>query len=238
MLAVPLATGGPLHSTLHAEHAWIDILGWLGYAMFLWSFVVLCVGFDKLLQWLAIGIAFGLTLVFGGAIVGKLGVWELLHNTIGVVLPPGSRDPVQRDLDLIFRLIMVATSLPYLLLVLHSFPAAEVFTAAVRQGTRSRAKTLVSVAVFLRLFQHVFELFTTFLTAWQEENPQMVVPRHNRAFYDGIKGSLRTGSWAKDSIGVWCLALLSHSFLFVPVVVRDWQAFLDQEGDRQPRSRR
>lgn len=228
VLGEPMLTGGSLHVRLHVDHAFLDLGYWTAYAVFIWLFVFLCVGGSRLLAWLAAASVFGLALVMGGATLTKIGVWEFLQGLLGAVGTVTEFDRVQRELDLLFRLLMILTSLPFFLLALQSFSASAIFAAAVRRGASGGNKVLIGLAVFLRLFQHVFELFERFLLAWREENPRMLSPRHAADSSSAFR-SLRILEWWKTSLWVWCIALLQHSLLFVPVVVREWQQFLDKD---------
>jgi len=77
-IASPMLSPQLLHATIHADHPFADLANWTEYCVFTWIFVWLCVGLDRLLAWLAAAAVFGLSVAFGGALVGKTGLWELV----------------------------------------------------------------------------------------------------------------------------------------------------------------
>lgn len=223
LIASPMFLPSGMHTSLHADQLFSDFATWMGYAVFLWLFIGLCVGLERLLVWLSAATVFGLALAFGGACVAKLGIWSWLNSVLGDLSGSTGTTLIEHQSDLIFRLFIVMTSLPFFFLVVNSFPATDIFLSAVRHGTRGRAKFFVVVAVFLRLFQYVFEVFTSLWLAWREENPEKILPRHRLEFH--------RFRWAMDSLLAWCAALLVHSLIFVPTVVRDWEPFFTSSGE-------
>lgn len=231
LIASPVLTHGRLHATIHAQHAFADLLQWVGYALFVWLFVSLCVGVDRLFRWLAVAAIFGFSLAFGGAFVDRIGVWDLLRNQVAALSPTATPSgATEHNFDLVYRLVMIMATLPYFLLVVNSFPAGDLFARAlplVRSKAARRVRLYVSLAVVLRMMQHVFELFTSLLVAWREENPIQILPRFKQDIHAPFPGYFTLIPWARASIWTWCQALLMHSLLFVPVVVSNWRDLSD-----------
>ena len=228
LISSPLFIGIDHHASIQFEHLFSDMGNWIGYSVFIWIFIYMCVGINKLTSWLGLGAILGLVIIVTGVALPNLGIWDAVSAVFGEVQPESQIEKVQRELDLIFRLIMIMTSFPFFMLAIQSFSAAGIFNAAVRRGASGGAYFYIVIAVFLRVFQHVFEVFEKLLMAWQEENPRLVLPRHRADLGASVLSPLKITKWWWSSTWIWCQALLIHSLLFVPVAVRDWQQFIDR----------
>ncbi|HUP60357.1 MAG TPA: hypothetical protein VNA69_08050 [Thermoanaerobaculia bacterium] len=228
VFGAPLWGGFELHKTLHVEHPFRDLGRWVAYCVFLYILIALNVGIHKLVSWVAGAMVLALTVVFSGGIFRSLKIWESLSAILPWLHAAQASTTEQQELDLVFRLIMIMASLPYMLFVVESFPAAEFLRDVVRQGARRRAKLYITLAVFFRIFQHVFEVVTTLLVAWREENPRGIAPREVADLRGAPVRRIAMIDWYRQALWVWAVALLENSLVFVPVAVRDWQQFIDE----------
>jgi hypothetical protein len=156
-------------------------------------------------------------------------IWEFFQR---ILLLPVSNNPVpvgQDELDLIFRLIMIMVSFPFVLFAITSFPAANLLQKVTVRSTERRNKLVVHCALFLRIFQHVLEVTTTTFTAWREENPEVILPRFRDDWRGSPLGRLGFISWFRMAVWTWCLALTLQTVLLVPIVVKDFKRLIPDE---------
>ena len=231
-LGCPMIFGFNQTIFLNGDDSLNKLLLWSLYFLFIWLFIALSVGIDGLFNWLGISVILGLTVAMTGAIFQKLGIWAIIMNLIPWVDPKSFRAP--NDVDMVIKLLMIMGTLPYFLLFLGCFPAGDLLRRTADLQRSKFRKTRVVIALFLRVFQHVFEISSKMIIAWREENPDVIIPRFKS---DWHRGSLYvvTGfvGWIRSAIWAWALGLLVHSLLFVPVAVRSWSAFLVNQSTKR-----
>jgi hypothetical protein len=225
----PMITGGALHARLHEEHFFRDLAWWAAYSVFVWLFILICIGLERLIQWLSVAVVSGLTVALTGAALRKLKIWESVEHAVFWLTGAESAPVHQAELDLIFRLIIIMVSLPFALFVLNSFPAADLLKRIASRGPSKKALLTIKLALSLRIFQHVMEVVTTSLVSWREENPEIVLPRFRDDWRGTLLGRLKFFDWARTAVWAWCLTLTLHTLLIVPVVVRDFRRLLPEE---------
>lgn len=223
----PLFIGNALHPQLHLDHWSKDLLAWSAYAIFIWLVIFLSIGLERLLQWLSAATVLGLTIVVLGVILRKLHIWELLHGLFGTSAN-ATANAGQDELDLIYRLFMIMISLPFALFFINSFPASNLLGKVSVRSPERRHKLRVHAALALRVFQHVFEVATTTLVAWREENPELLLPRFRDDWRGSVFGRLGFLKWVRIAIWTWCLTLTLQTLLIVPIVVRDFKRLLPE----------
>jgi len=224
LLGSPLATGGTLHPTLHQAHLFRDLLEWSLYALFLWLFMFLCVGLERVVTWIGWSFAIGLSVVFSGSFAAKSGAWtavEAIAKALHLGAVPSASNP---DLDMAYRLIVIVTSTPLAIFAMQSFSAAEIVRWASSRATARRrgAKAAIAFAVAFRMFQHVSETFDCAFIAWKEENPQILLPRFRDDWRGSVTGRLTFFSWFKEAVWVWCVAMLLQTLVVIPRIVQDF----------------
>jgi len=141
----------------------------------------------------------------------------------------GSGAVVIPERDLVLRLILIMVGVPFFLFALNSFPATGALRRSARPTGERQREAWLLVAIFLRVFQHVFEMAGKMLTAWREENPQLVMPRYREDWKKGIAPRGYFG-WFTRSIWAWSVSLLQQSLVFVPIAVRGWGTFHQATG--------
>lgn len=220
--ALPLVGVSGLPSTLRSEYVFSDILQWALYALFVWGFVALVVGLERSVVWLAIGTLLALIILFWGSAFRHLDIWKALAKLLQGVAPT-SQSVIADQANLVLLSLRLIATVPLCLLILHSFPASDLLRAASRPRRASRFnEARVALAIFLRVFQHVFEVAGGMLFAWREENPGVVRPRH-RSDWTGVIASGRgLAPWMMASVYAWSISLLQQGLLIVPVAVKDW----------------
>ncbi|HWT11685.1 MAG TPA: hypothetical protein VN231_02940 [Allosphingosinicella sp.] len=76
------------------------------------------------------------------------------------------------------------------------------------------------IAVCLRVFQHLAEIFPPLLTVWREEHPLAILPR-NRSDWQvegPISAVAKLGNWVWNALWTWAKCLLVFAFRIVPAV--------------------
>ncbi len=220
LLGSPLMTSGILHRQLHEDHFFRDLAYWTAYAVFIWLLVALCVGLKTLTEWLMIASISAMTILITGAIFRKLGVWETLQK---LVASPSTTDSAQDLMDLIFRFIMILVATPFALLIISSFPATDLMRWVSRQGATRTATVALVGAIFLRMLQHVGEVVTRCMLAWEEENPAILLPRYSADWAGSVVRKIGILEWVKVSVVAWCSVIAIHSLAAVPTVVKDFR---------------
>lgn len=230
LISSPLFMGGALHARLHLEHWSRDLVGWSAYAIFIWLLILLSIGLERLVQWLSAATVVGLTVVISGGVLRKLHLWDLLQSLFGTAATSTVTTAAGQDeLDLIYRLIMIMITLPLALFAINSFPASNLIQKISVRSHDRRHKLRVHCALALRVFQHVFEVATTTLVAWREENPELLLPRFRDDWRGSAVGRLGFLKWVRIAVWTWCLALTLQTVLIVPILVRDFKRLLPEQ---------
>jgi hypothetical protein len=228
--AIPLIySHSVLHSPIHPAHFFSDLALWAMYASFLWMIILLCYGLETLLNWLAIAVIFGLTVLLTGELVRYIGLWEGIAAAIKYAFPTSELKPETGDSTVrligIFMTTIIAT--PYALFAVNSFPGGElVRIAAFGHSRKGGRATLITLAMVLRIFQHVFEIIVDSMVSWKEENPTVYRPRFRTDWMGSFAAKFYYLEWVRTSVWIWCKTLLIRSALIVPTIVRDFGRFL------------
>lgn len=220
LIGHPLIWSPVLHSQLHKAHFYKDLGLWTAYTLFLWLIIGLSVGLKTLVDWVTVASISAFTVLVTGAIFRKFGIWIWLEN-----LYPSAHsiDPTQNLMDLMFRFIMISASAPFALLVINSFPAADLMRWVSRRSASRATSVALICAIFLRMLQHVGEVVTRCMIAWREENPQIVVPRFSADWAGSIFLRIGVIEWVKTAVVAWCGTIAMHTLAAVPTVVADFR---------------
>ena len=218
-LGSPMILSKVLHGGLHEAHFFSDLGKWTAYAVFIWLFVVLCAGLKRFIDWLSVASLFGLTVMFSGALLRKAGVWLLLEKALMGVHTSAE----QQVMDLFFRFIVILVSYPFALLMINSFPAADIMRWVSRRSATRAGSTAVVVAMFIRMLQVVSEVVTRAMLAWKEENPAVVLARFRADWMGSPFHRVAILQWARLAISAWCGVIAIQTFETVPVIVRDFR---------------
>ncbi|MFP5207310.1 MAG: hypothetical protein ACLGSH_18300 [Acidobacteriota bacterium] len=220
LIGHPLVTSPVLHSQLHKAHFYKDLGLWTAYTVFLWLIIGLCVGLKTLVDWVTVASMSALTVLLTGAIFRKLGLWIWLQSFYPST---HATDPTQNLMDLIFRFIMISASAPFALLLINSFPAADLMRWVSKRSASSATMAALICAIFLRMLQHVGEVVTRCMLAWREENPQVVLPRFSADWAGSIFLRIGFFEWIKIAVVAWCGTIAMHTLAAVPTVVADFR---------------
>lgn len=225
LFASPLFGVSELPTKIRPDYIFSDLGQWSAYAVFVWLIVWFTAGLEQLIAWLSVAVIFGLTVAFSGAALRKSSVWEVLEtftrSTFGAQITSTTAEG-----DLVLLLIRVMTTLPIAILALQSFPPADILRYAARPGHIRAREWWIAVAIFVRVFQHVFEVAGRMLLAWREENPQLILPRFRGDWANQFVPLWGIIDWLKAAVMAWSVGLLQQALLFVPVAVRDWGRFM------------
>jgi hypothetical protein len=132
-------------------------------------------------------------------------------------------DPQQSLMDLLFRFLMILASAPFALLVINSFPATDLMRWVSRRGANRTTAVALVGAIFLRMLQHVGEVVTRCMVAWQEENPLVLLPRFSADWAGSIFRKIGILEWVKMAVVAWCGTIAMQSIAAVPTVVTDFR---------------
>ena len=217
----PLFGFGSLPSKVGLETIHQDLAIWCAYAVFIWLIIYLAVGIDRFVTWLCVGVIFGLTVLITGTLMRRAKIWEFVEGFAAAVSSQDLSTVTTSEANLVLRMIITMISIPYMFLAIECFPASQILNQLSRPSHTKYKEIWLGTAIFLRVFQHVFEVAGRMIIAWREENPNLVIPRHrnnwkNLSKYTGIF------SWIRTSVWVWSVTLIEQSLLFVPGAVRDW----------------
>lgn len=225
LVGIPLFTAGDAHPTIHADAFVADLGHWLAALLFIWLFVALSVGLEVFLKWMMLPVVTGLTMVFTGALAQASGLWDVVHSLTGFE----GKSVSEENAKLVHTLIMILATFPYSLLFLKSFPASHL-VHWVSHESRKGNFSIVLLAIFIRMLQHVVESVPRTLFGWREENPQMVAPRYR----DDWRGTTlkRVASyidWVRMAVVALGATLAVQSLAMVPGVVRDFNRLVSKE---------
>lgn len=220
LLGHPVIYSPVLHSQLHASHFYRDLGLWTAYMVFLWIFIWLCVGLKMVADWVTVSTISAFTVLATGAIFRRLGIWVWLQSFFHSTQ---STDATQSLMDLMFRFIMISASGPFALLVINSFPAADLMRWISRRSASRTTAIALICAIFLRMLQHVGEVVTRCMVAWREENPDIIAPRFCADWSGSIFLKVGFLQWMKTAVVAWCGAIAMHTLTAVPAVVADFR---------------
>lgn len=192
-----------------ADETHARILAAAIYTLIIWAFIVACVGWEKFFAFMsAAAVMCVAAVIIGGAVRWVLGM-------------AGATDAqrLQINVQLVDVAFMLMTSLPYAFFVIQAFSASQLLEKVSRQaGTKSGWR--LNVAVWLRVFQHLSEMFPALLLVWKEENPSLLLPRHTNDWrrQNIIQRIVSWVDWGCSAAMTWARCLLVFSLRVVPVV--------------------
>lgn len=234
IIGSPLLGLSSLPARVRIESVFVDLAGWCAYAVFVWIFIALVASLEQLLRWLCVALFFGLTVAISGAVLRKVGIWRAIEafttNLFGMVggTTESLNESSDADAKMVLLLIRVMSVVPLAMLAVQSMRPSAMLRAAMRPSHGAIREWRITIAIFIRVFQHVFEIAERMLFAWQEENPHILVPRFRGDWRKGVSFCWLFLGWLKDSVWTWSIGLLLQALLFVPIAVRDWSRFTDR----------
>lgn len=178
------------------------------YAVLLWLFIAANVGLDKFFSYVSTATVMVVATVVVGAAVRQL--LGLAGSSTSEMLAINER--------MINVLFMLMLSLPYAFFVVQSF---SVSTLLERVQSRSKGSTIgIYIAVWMRVFQHIAEMFPPLFSAWKEEHPSQFLPR-NRGDWPQqgvLRRLVNVVDWVWNALWVWAKVLFVFSLKAVPAI--------------------
>lgn len=179
------------------------------YALIIWGFVVACVGWDKFFTFMSGAVVMCVATVIIGSAVRNL-------LSLGGATEAEKLHLNEQTVSVAFMLLI---SLPYAFFVIQAFSASRLLERLSRRaGTRSHLQ--MNIAVWLRVFQHLTEIFPALLLVWKEENPSLILPRHidDWRSQNFLRKIVSLVDWGGSAAMAWARCLLVFSLRIVPVV--------------------
>lgn len=204
VLSLPLFT--PILGTGMGSR--LEILGAIlalgAYATFVWIVIASVSGLEALVASLSVAFVFGVTTILISGAVSKL-----------AALFPGVGVPRASDFQLLRTFMITIISVPLALFSVQCFSAASILERL--HGGRRSALDL-RLAVALRVFQHLAEVFPQLVMAWREEHPSLWLPRHRVDWSAQPVVLTQLWGWFFRSAMLWSQCLLMHCMRIVPVI--------------------
>lgn len=229
-LALLVAIGlAPMTGWSNFRLAWLPaslsfVVAWAAYAVFIWLLTLLNLGLERTLSLLSAPFVLALTTCLLGA--SMRGLFPFLA---------GGATKEVTSLRMVTLFFSIVSLIPYSLLVVNSFSVAGL-ARRVSQLGGARRSLGVHGALFLRVLQHVGEVFSELLTAWREENPSRLLPRHRSDWHRSPLTSLYYLEWFRSAVGNWTLACLIHSLEPLPVFAHEISRLTAKSPTRDERS--
>jgi hypothetical protein len=181
----------------------------LAYGFLIWGVIAWMFGSNVLVRTFAFAAPLALIVVLTGALIGSIPL-------IGVFIQ-GGKSSASITEGYVKQFTQMMVFIPFALLAVMCFPAAEVIERASLRHGRPR-KALVLLAVAVRIFQVIFDAIRSYLNAWREENPRLIWPRV-RADIGSIHKWRSLPLWFVGASTTWAIALAIHTVDQIPPIV-------------------
>lgn len=207
------AIGLPLFQGMHLppgrDGVFEQLAARTAYAALIWLLILLNVGVDRLLTYMASACVLALTTVLLGALFKRL---------LPVLAAGMTTVDVSARLATLFLTMM--TAVPYALFAVSCFSAADLIARA-RQQVQRGDRWAPHIALALRMVQHVGEVFANLMMVWGEEHPARVLPRFKSDWARSALAKTGIVTWGAEAVAAWSFALLIHSLEIIPALVDD-----------------
>lgn len=177
------------------------------YSALVWAMIAAFSGLDTLAEYLSVGFFFGVTTAI---LTGLVAALTKLLPSLGLGAPT--------DLQILRTFLTTAVGVPLALFAVQCFPVGKILQR-LHSGRRSSYDS--RVAVVLRVFQHLAEVFPRLAFAWREECPQLWLPRHRLDWTANPLALAQFWDWMLRAAMLWSRALLMHCMRIVPVVTAE-----------------
>lgn len=216
LIGVPIFSGWPLTVFFNKSDPFSQLALWLAYGIFIWLFIFLNCGLDRLLSFLSIASILGITTA-------------LIAATIRKIFPfiSGPSSELEVNLKMSLLLIEIITVVPYGLFFVNSFSVGGILLKF--SGADNNYKKIIAyhLALTLRIFQHVGEVLINLLFVWREENPKLLLPRHNKNnSVISIKSFFNVIMWFIESMVLWSFAIFIFTINAIPVFVDEMTKYI------------
>lgn len=179
------------------------------YAAGIWAFIIACIGLEKFAAYMAAAVVMCVaTVTIGSSLFELLGLGGITEQEKVLFS--------EQSINVAF---MLTISIPYAFFVVQAFSASRMLERVSKKaGTGNRFQ--LSIAVCLRVFQHMTEMFPALLIVWKEENPKLLRPRHvdDWRTQHFLRRAVSLVDWTINAAMAWARCLLVFSLRIVPVV--------------------
>lgn len=219
IIGLPPITGYPITIFMTPENSLSNILLWIGYGSFIWLFILLNVGLKQLFQYLTFPFTLALITVFLGA---------LFRKGLSFILGNPETDSEYISFKMLSLFVVMISIMPYTLFFINCFSVSS-YISSLSFDTGKNYKYKIHLALALRVFQHVGEVFSNLIVVWREENPIMFKPRFREDLAASRYSILWQLSWLKNSAITWCFALLMHTFEAIPYLSEEMRSITNKK---------
>lgn len=178
------------------------------YAVSLWIFIAANVGVDKFFSYVSTAAVMVVATVIVGAAVRQ--VFGLAGSTPEEMLAISEH--------MVSVLFMLLISLPYAFFVVQSFSVSALLEKV--QNKPKRSVLRIYFAVWMRVFQHIAEMFPPLFSAWTEEHPSQFLPRNRGDWQQQgpVRRLVNLIDWVWNALWIWAKVLFVFSLRAVPSI--------------------
>lgn len=217
LIGTPIISGWPLSIFLNPSDPFTQLSLWLSYGLFIWLFIFLNSGFERLLSFLSVASILGVTTA-------------LTASTIRQIFPfisgPGS--DLEVNLKMALLLIEIIIVVPYGLFFVNSFSVGGILLKFSNTDKSYKKRIAHHFALVLRIFQHVGEVLINLLCVWKEENPKLLLPRFNRSNSSfSLSAVFNFFLWVVRSMILWSFAIFIFTINAIPVFVDEMTKYIN-----------
>ena len=216
LIGVPIISGWPLSVFYIKSDPFTQLALWLAYGVFIWLFIFLNCGLERLFSFLSVASILGITTALSASTIRKI---------FPFISGPGS--DLEVNLKMTLLLIEIITVVPYGLFFVNSFSVGGILLKFSGTNKSYKKKVAHHVALTLRIFQHVGEVLINLLCVWKEENPKLLLPRFNKSNSSmSIKSIFNFFMWFVRSMVLWSFAIFIFTINTIPVFVDEMTKYI------------
>jgi hypothetical protein len=131
---------------------------------------------------------------------------------VGIFLQ-GSKPDIDRNFLSIMQFVKMLVLIPGPLFVIKCFPAHELISKI--KTSKNKPEYLIKIAIISRMFVVVTEAVSKFWNAWNEENPNLILPRY-RIDISTSQKLVKSPLWLLGASKTWCFALVVYCIEQIP----------------------
>jgi hypothetical protein len=222
IIGLPPITGWPLTLFSKVGVPLHNLFMWLAFGCFIWLFISLNAGIEKLLSYLSFAFMLAISTCLLGAAI---------RQGINLIQDADKTEVTNISVKMLSLFICMISVIPYTLFFINCF-SVSAFIARMDFNSDKNQKIKVHFALALRVFQHVGDVTINLLDVWREENPKMISPRFSEELWQSKISPLTWLNWIKNAAITWCLAMIMHTFEAIPYLSEEMKNILNNRNNR------